>query len=72
MRPENLDPRIITDLNLDPVAEIAPVRPEILPKPVSGNPESNFDLIDELLTANQEDPNLEESRKKATDDSPYY
>jgi transposase InsO family protein len=72
LRPENLDPRIITDLDLDPVAEIAPIRPEILPEPVSRSPESDFDLIDELLTANREDPGLEESRKKATDNSPHY
>ena len=39
LRPENLDPRIITDLNLDPVIDIAPVDPA----------EGSYDLIDDLL-----------------------
>jgi len=39
LRPENLDPRIITDLNLDPVIDIAPVDPA----------EGSHDLIDDLL-----------------------
>ena len=39
LRPENLDPRIITDLNLDPVIDIIPVDPA----------EGSHDLIDDLL-----------------------
>jgi hypothetical protein len=39
LRPENLDPRIITDLNLDPVIDITLVDPA----------EGSHDLIDDLL-----------------------
>jgi hypothetical protein len=40
--PENLDLRIITDLNLDPVIDMAPVNPA----------KGSYDLINNLLQAN--------------------
>jgi len=57
LRPENLDPRIITDLNLDPVIDIAPVDPA----------EGSHDLIDDLLQANRTSTDLEPLRQRATD-----
>ena len=39
LQPENLNPRIITDLNLDPVMDLAPVR-------VTTEP---HDLINDIL-----------------------
>jgi hypothetical protein len=39
LRLENLDPRIITDLNLDPIVDISPVNPG----------SESRDLIDDLL-----------------------
>ena len=39
LQPENLDPRIIADLNLDPLVDIAPVNPL----------EGTHDLVDDLL-----------------------
>jgi len=52
LRPENLDPRIITDLNLDLVIDIAPVDPA----------EGSHDLIDDLLQANRTSTDLEPLR----------
>ena len=52
LRPENLDPRIITDLNLDPVIDITPVDPA----------EGSYDLIDDLLQANRTSTDLEPLR----------
>jgi hypothetical protein len=39
LRPENLDPRILIDLDLDPLVDLAPVNPG----------EESQDLINDLL-----------------------
>src|SRR5258706_1081805 len=57
LRPENLDPRIVADLDLNPIADIAPVNL------ADGTP----DLVDDLLQANRTDIGLEPHRQKAPD-----
>jgi hypothetical protein len=47
--PENLDPRIIIDLNLDLVINITPINPA----------KGSHDLINNLLQANQTSIDLE-------------
>ena len=42
LQPENLDPQIITDLNLDLVINITPINPA----------KGSYDLINNLLQAN--------------------
>jgi len=62
LRPENLDPRIVTDLDLDPIAEMAPVNPV----------EGSRDLIDDLLQANRSAIDLEPLREKVTDENSVW
>ena len=50
LQPENLDPRIITDLDLDLIVDVAPVN-------VSNG---THDLIDNLLRANRTNTDLDE------------
>ena len=60
LRPENLDPRIVTDLDLDPLhtgVEVAAVN----------RSNGTHDLIDDLLQANRTSPDLEMLRQRATD-----
>jgi hypothetical protein len=60
LRPENLDPRIVTDLDLDPLhigAEVAAVN----------RSNGTHDLINDLLQANRTSPDLETLWQRATD-----
>jgi hypothetical protein len=57
LQPDNLDPRIVKDLDLDPIADVAPVE-------VSNG---THDLIDDLLQANRTSTDLEMLRQRATD-----
>jgi hypothetical protein len=43
LRPENLDLRILTDLDLDPLIDLAPINPS----------KESRDLINDLLQANR-------------------
>jgi len=62
LRPENLDPRIIADLDLDPIVDLAPV----------GVAEGAHDLIDDILQANRTSAELELLRQRATDKDPGW
>ena len=62
LRPENLDPRILTDLDLDPLVDLAPVNPG----------EESRDLIDDLLQANRSAADLQPLREKVTDENPAW
>jgi transposase InsO family protein len=57
LRPENLDPRIVADLDLDPIADLAPVSVA----------EGTHDLINDVLQANRTSAELEPLRQRATD-----
>jgi hypothetical protein len=57
LRPENLDPRIVADLDLDPITVMSPVNVA----------EGSHDLIDDILQANRTSADLELLRQKATD-----
>jgi hypothetical protein len=67
LRPKNLDPWIITDLNLDPLVEVSPINPSGSTVPGTAKPGSPSNLVDELLQANHTDPDLELDRQKAID-----
>jgi hypothetical protein len=49
LRPENLDPRIVTDLDLDPITDLAPVSVA----------EGTHNLVDDILQANRTSADLE-------------
>jgi hypothetical protein len=59
LRPENLDPRIIIDLNLNPVINITPINPA----------KGSHNLINNLLQANQTSIDLETLRQRAIDEN---
>lgn len=62
LRPENLDPRIITDLDLDPIVDLAPV----------SLADRAYDLVDDILQANRTSAELELLRQRATDQNPGW
>ena len=80
LRPKNLDPRIIKDLDLDPIADVAPTHlalnmfraglvisaTDLSVEPVN-TPNGTHDLIDDLLRANRTSTDLEELQRRATD-----
>ncbi|OBT89225.1 hypothetical protein VE02_04259 [Pseudogymnoascus sp. 03VT05] len=57
LRPENLDPRIVTDLDLNQIADVAPVNVSNVA----------HDLINDLLQANRMSLGLEVLRQRAAD-----
>jgi hypothetical protein len=60
LQPKNLDPRIITDLNLNPIIDI------IFINPIKGS----YNLINSLLQVNQTNTDLEPLRQRAIDKNP--
>ena len=62
LRPKNLDPRIVTDLNLDPIIDLVPV----------STADSPHDLIDDVLQANCTSTDLDALRQYATDERPGW